>query len=134
MQIMDSRTHRPLRGRKVQITFSGSDGQFHHNAQSLEGSTDSDGIVIFDVNQPIPPVMNVFVWWAYPCSSPEAYSTLAVLKDGIVARWPLTGIKKSDNWCTANPKAPLPQQQPGKVVFFVHPMNRLAWAWHETWK
>ena len=64
VQIMDSRTHGPLKDRKVQITFSNSDGQSYHNAPSMEGRTDSDGIVIFEVNQPIPPVIGVFVWWA----------------------------------------------------------------------
>jgi len=134
VQIMDSRTHRPLTGHKVQITFSGMDGQFYHNAPRMVGRTGSDGVVVFDVNQPIPPLMDVFVWWAYPCSRPEVYSTPAVLENGVVARWPPTGVKKADKWCTADPQAPRPQEQPGKVVFLVHPMNRFVWDWYDTWK
>lgn len=134
VQIMDSRTHRPLKGRKVQITFTGMDGEFYHNAPRMIGRTGSDGVVVFNVNQPIPPRMDVFVWWAYPCSNPEVYSTRAVLKDGVVARWPPSGVKKADKWCTAGPQVSRPQEQPGKVVFFVHPMNRFAWAWYDLWK
>jgi len=134
VQIMDSRTHRPLKGRKVQITFSGMDGQWYRNAPRMIGRTGSDGVVVFEVKQPIPPLMDVLDWWAYPCSRPETYSTQAVLEDGEVAHWPSTGIKKADKWCTADSQAPQPQRQPGKVIFFVHPLNRFQYAWYDTWK
>jgi hypothetical protein len=134
VQIVDSRTHRPLKGHKVQITFSGMDGQFYQNAPRMVGRTGSDGEVVFDINQSIPPLMDVLVWWAYPCSNPEVYSTPAVLEDGVVARWSRTGDRKTDEWCTADPQVPRLQEQPGKVVFFAHPMNRFVWAWYDTWK
>ncbi|HVA17586.1 MAG TPA: hypothetical protein VMV59_07730 [Candidatus Dormibacteraeota bacterium] len=100
----------------------------------MVGRTGADGIVVFDVSQPVPPLVDVFVWWAYPCTSPEIYSTHAVLDDGVVGQWPASGIKKADKWCTASPQAPSPQEQPGKIIFFIHPLNRFVWAWYDTWK
>ena len=134
VQIMDSRTHRPLKGHKVQIMFSGMDGQWYHNAPNMIGRTDSDGNVVFEVKQPIPPMMDVVDWWAYPCSNPAVYSTQTVFQDGVVAHWPSTGISKADKWCTSDSQAPLPQKQPGKVIFFVHPLNRFQYAWYDLWK
>jgi hypothetical protein len=133
LQIVDSRTHSPLKGRRVQITFSGADGQYQ-DASAVTGRTASDGVVVFEIKQPIRPVMDVFVWWAFPCSRPEAYSTQTVIEDGVIAQWPPTGIKKLDEWCTANSQATRFQRQPGKVIFMVHPMNRFVWAWYDTWK
>jgi hypothetical protein len=134
VQIMDSRTHRPLKAREVQITFSGMDGEWYHNAPTIKGRTGPDGVVVLEVKPPVPPRMDVFVWWAYPCSIPEDFSTQEVLGDGVVAHWPLTGIKKADKWCTADSQAPQSQRQPGKVIFFIHPMNRFVWAWYDAWE
>jgi hypothetical protein len=133
VQIMDSRTHRPLKGRKVQITFSGTDRQFYNNAPRMIGRTGSDGVVVFKVGQPVPPFMGVFVWWAYPCANPETFSARSVLDDGVIAQWSHTGIKKADEWCTADPHAPQLQRQSGTVIFFVHPMNRFVWSWYDLW-
>jgi hypothetical protein len=132
IQIMDSKTLRPLKSHKVQITFSGTDGQWYHNAPRMIGRTGSDGVVVFEVKLPITPMMDVVDWWAYPCSNPEVYSTQTVFQDGVVAHWRSTGIGKADRWCTADSQAPLPQKQPGKVIFFVHPLNR--YAWYDLWK
>jgi hypothetical protein len=134
VQIMDSHDHRPLKHRKVQITFSGMDGQWYSQAHNMTGYTGSDGIAVFQVTEPVPPLVAVFVWWAYPCSRPENFSTESVIKDGVVAQWHLTGITKTDKSCAANPQAPQLVRQAGKVIFFVHPMNRFAWAWYDTWE
>jgi hypothetical protein len=134
VQIMDSHDHRPLKHRKVQITFSGMDGQWYSKARNMTEYTRSDGIAVFEVTEPVPPLIGVFVWWAYPCSRPETFSTDSVTKNGVVAQWPLTGIEKADKSCAADPRAPQPERQAGKVIFFVHPMNRFAWAWYDTWK
>src|SRR6266702_4085180 len=90
------------------------DGQWYHNAPKLIGRSGSDGVVVFEVKQPIPPLMDVLDWWAYPCSNPEAYSTRVVLEDGVIALWPTTGIKRADKWCTADSQSPQPQRQPGQ--------------------
>ncbi len=134
IQIMDSRTHLPLKGRRVQITFSGPDGQFYKKAPYKIGHTGSDGVVTFEVNEPIPPYISVFPWYAYTCSNTDtgAYSTRSILDDGILASWRLTGNKKADKWCAADSNVPQLPKQPGKVIVFVHPMNRFVWSWHDT--
>jgi hypothetical protein len=134
VQIVDSRTHRPLKGRRVQITFSGMDGQWYHNAPTMKGRTGSDGVLVLEVKQPVPPRMDVFVWWAYPCSFPEDFSTQEVLKEGMVGHWPPSRFKKAEKWCTADSDAPLPQRRPGEVIFFIHPMNWFVWVWYDTWE
>lgn len=88
IQVLDSQTHRPLRHRSVQVTLSGMDGQFYEHAPETTGRTGRDGIAIFKVNQPAPPIIGVFVRWAYPCSNTQAYSTSAVFKNGVVVHWP----------------------------------------------
>jgi hypothetical protein len=133
VQILDSRTHRPLKGRRVQITLSGMDGQWYHDSPMMVGNTGSDGAVIFKLGQPVPPLVGVFVWWTYECSEPEDFSVRSILEDGVVAHWPHIGIKKADKWCTADPQAPEPQKQPGTVIFFVHSMNRFVWTWYDLW-
>jgi hypothetical protein len=132
--IMDSRTHLPLKGRRVQITFSGLDGQFYNKAPRKIGRTGSNGVVAFEVNEPVPPFIGVFLWYAYTCSDTGAYSTRSVLDNGVVVRWRLTGQEKADKWCTADSQAPQPQEQPGKIVIFAHPMNRLVWSWYDTFR
>lgn len=134
IQVMDSRAHLPLKGRRVQVAFAGPDGQLYNKAPYKVGQTDSDGIVAFDFNEPIPPFIDVFLWYAYRCSDKEVYSTRSILDDGVVATWRLTGNKKADKWCAADSQAPQPQEQPGKVVIFVHPMNRLIWSWYDTFR
>ena len=131
VQIMDSRTHLPLKGRRVQITFSSQDGQFYDKAPSMVGHTGSDGVVAFEVNQPVAPNIAVFIWYAYVCSDTGGYSTGSILRDGVVASWHLTGNKKADKWCAADSQTPRPEVQPGKIIIFVHPMNRLVWSWYD---
>lgn len=134
VQVMDSHTHRPLKHRKVQITFSGMDGQWYHNAPWMIGRTGSDGVADFQFKGPAPPRISVFVWWVYPCSTSQDFLTQTILKDGVVAYWTHSGIKKSDRWCTADSQASQPQRQPGRVVVFIHPLNRFQYAWYDTWK
>lgn len=134
LQVMDSRTHLPLKGRRVQITFAGPDGQLYNKAPYKVGHTGSDGVVTFDLNEPIPPFIDVFFWYAYPCSDKEVYSTRSILDGGVVATWHLTGYKKADKWCAADSQAPQLQEQPGKLVMFVHPMNRFVWSWYDTFR
>jgi len=134
IQIMDSHTHLPLKGRRVEITLSAPDGQFYNKGPHKVGHTGSDGVAAFEVDEPIPPLIDVFLWYAYTCSDKEVYSTRSILDDGAVASWRLTGYKKADKWCTADPQAPQPQRQPGKVVIFVHPMNSLVWSWYDTFR
>ncbi len=129
---MDSRTHLPLKGRRVQITFSAPDGQFYSKAPYKVGHTGSDGVVTFELDEPIPPYIGVFLRYAYTCSDTGAYSTLSVLDDGILASRRLNGNKQAAKWCAADSNAPQLQKQPGKVIVFVHPMNRFVWSWYDT--
>jgi len=129
VRIMDSRTRRPLKKRKVQITFSGMDGQWYHEAMIMTGYTGPDGIAVFSVKQPVPPLMDVMDLAAYPCSFPEAFQMEAILENGVVASWPLSGIQKAERWCTPDSGAAEPQKRPGEVVFFVHPLN----LWQNFW-
>jgi hypothetical protein len=130
VQIMDSRTHRPLKGRRVQVTLP-PDGQLYNNSPSMVGHTGSDGDATFEVGQHVPPKIYVFLWFSYVCSDTGVYSTRSVLQDGVVASWHLTGNKKADKWCAADSQTPRPEVQPGKIIIFVHPMNRLVWSWYD---
>lgn len=129
VRIMDSRTHQPLKQRKVQISFSGMDGRWYDKGLTMTGNSGSDGVTVFVVKQPVPPRMNVVDLDAYPCSRPEDFPTQEVLANGVVARWTSSGIQKADKWCTADPIAGQPQKRPGEVVFFVHPLN----VWQNFW-
>ena len=132
LQIMDSRTHGPLKGRKVQITFPDT-FRPHKAAIGKVGRTGSDGVVAFDVDSAHPSI-DVFVWFVFACSDTGEYSTRTVLDDGVVSRWSLSGFKKTDKWCTADSQAPRQQKQPGKLVLLVHPMNRFVWSWYDTFR
>jgi hypothetical protein len=129
VRIMDSRTHRPLKERKIQITFSGMDGQWYHNAMIMTANTGSDGVAVFLVKQPIPPRLGIVDLEGYPCSRPEDFPTQEILENGVVASWPPSGIQKTDQWCTPGPQAAQPQKRAGEVVFFVHPLN----MWQNFW-
>ena len=123
-----SRTHLPLKGRRIEITLSAPDGHFYNKAPHKVGHTGSDGVAAFEVDEPIPPFIDVFLWYGYTCSDKEVCSTRSILDDGVVASWRFTGYKKADKWCTADSQTPRPQEQPGKIVIFVHPMNRFVWS------
>jgi hypothetical protein len=129
VQIRDSQTRRPLKGRRVQLTMSGMDGQWYHDARILIGKTGSNGVVAFDLKQPVPPQVDIVDLSGYPCSSPEAFQTREILERGVVGNWPHSGIKKADKWCTANPNTPPVEKQPSQVVFYVHPLN----PWQNYW-
>ena len=129
VRIMDSRTHRPLKRRKVQIIFSGMDGRRYLNTLVMIGHSGPDGVVVFEVKRPMPPRMEIVDLAGYPCSRPEDFVTREILENGVVAHWPRSGIPKADEWCTPGPQAAQPQQKPEEVVFFVHPLN---W-WQNFW-
>jgi hypothetical protein len=132
LQIMDSRTHAPLKDRKVQITFPDT---FRPDKAAIGkvGRTDSDGVVAFDVDSAHHSI-DVFVWFVFPCSDTEEYSTRTVLDDGVVSRWSLGSFKKTDKWCTADSQSPRLQKQPGKLILLVHPMNRFVWSWYDVFR
>jgi hypothetical protein len=130
VRIMDSRGHRVLEGRKVQVDWWDDNGKWH----PLIGHTAADGVVVFRMKQPIPPRIAVQDFWAYNCAIPREFATQEVLDHGVVAAWPHSGSKKADKWCTADPKAPQPQQRPGEIIFFVHPLNRFEYAWYSLWE
>jgi hypothetical protein len=129
VRIMDSQTHRPLKGRKVQVDWWDTNGKWH----PLIRHTAADGIVIFPIKEPIPPSIAVQDFWAYNCNT-EFFSTQEVLDHGIITHWPHSGIKKADKFCTPNPDASQLQQRPGEITFFVHPLNRFEYAWYSLWK
>jgi hypothetical protein len=121
VRIMDSRTHRPLKERKIQITFSGVDGEWYHNATIMTTNTGPDGVAVFLVKQPIPPKIDVIDLAGYPCSRPEAFHTQEILETGIVASWPASGIRKADQWCMPGPQVAQPQKKRGKLYSsFIH--------------
>jgi hypothetical protein len=68
IQILDSRTHRALDSRKVQIGFSGMDGQWRHNALIMVGNTGPDGMVAFEVKEPVPPPTGLPAGFGSPTS------------------------------------------------------------------
>lgn len=126
IRILHSKTHRPLKGRSVEVQFSGMDGKWYSNAQHLIGKTGSDGIVVFRLKQPVAPRIDIVDLEGYPCSHPEEFSSQDVLRIGVVAHWTLLGkpeTKKADDWCTPDLSAPELQATPGEIVFFVHPLT-----------
>jgi hypothetical protein len=126
VRILHSKTHRPMKGRKVEIQFSGNDGQWYSNAPHLIGQTGSDGVVVFRAKQPVAPRIDIVDLKGYPCSFPEEFSTQDVLQSGVVANWTIIGkqeTQKADEWCTPDPSAPQLQATPGELVFFVHPLT-----------
>jgi hypothetical protein len=125
VRILYSKNHHPMKGRRVEIQFSGMDGQWYQNAQHLIGRTQADGMVVFRVKQPVPPRIDIVDLKGYPCSDPEEFSTEEVLQKGIIAHWTLTGVQKADEWCTPDVTATQSQATPGEVVFFVHPLTFL---------
>jgi hypothetical protein len=126
IRILDSRTHRALGSRKVQIDLSGMDAQSY---QIMVGRTGPDGMVAFEVKEPVPPVVDIGDLASYPCSQPESFPTHDIMDSGVVARWPPSGFRKADRWCTPNPGVAQPTPKPGEVVFFVHPLN----VWENFW-
>ena len=126
---MDSRTQLPVRGRRVLIAFSGPDGQFYNKPAYKIGHTDRDGLAAFRVKEPVPPSVWVVLWYVDTCSDNRTFSTRAVLEDGVVSSCRPTEHDKS---YSAALQTPQPREQPGKIVIFVHPINRLVWAWHDT--
>ena len=135
VRIMDSKTRQPLKGRKVQISFSDMDGQWYNKSGvggwplTMTTRTGPDGIVVFSIKKPIPPLMDIVDLAAYPCSRPEAFPTQEILENGVIASWPLSGLQKADRWCTSDPHVTELQKRSGEVVFFVHPLN----AWQSFW-
>jgi len=129
VQVMDSRRHRPLKDRRVMIEFLDEKGDAIERLAD-EGRTGPDGVVFLKVGQPIPSRMSVRVLWDYPCSALAPFSTQAVLQAGIVA----SSIRGRNKWidkrCTADSQAPQPRSQPGKSIFYVHPMNRFVNWWY----
>ena len=130
VRIMDSRSHRSLKGRKVQVDWWDANGNWH----PLIGRTAADGVVIFRIKQPIPPRIAVQDFWAYNCAHPREFATQEVLGHGVVAAWPRSGSKKLDDWCTADLNDSQPQRRPGEIAFFVHPLNRFQYAWYSLWE
>jgi hypothetical protein len=129
VRILDSRTYRALGSRKVQIMFSGADGQWYHNALIMVGNTGADGTVVFEIKEPVPPLTDIVDLASYPCSRPEAFPTHDIIDGGVVAHWPPSGFRKTDQWCTPNPGIAQPTPKPGEAVFFVHPLN----MWENFW-
>jgi hypothetical protein len=118
-----------MKGRKVQITLSGMDGEWYRNAPIMTGRTGIDGVVVFEIKQSVPPRIDVGDLSGYPCWFPEYIATKEVFERGVVLHWRPSGIKKADKWCTPDSQAHEPQQKPGAVVLFVHPLN----AWQNYW-
>jgi hypothetical protein len=129
VQVMDSRTHRPLKGRRVEVSFLDKNMNFIRPLWT-KGRTGPDGVMALQVKQPIPPRMDVFILFVFPCSDTEDFSTQEVLGDGLVAHWTPRSFKKVEKWCTADSKAPQLERQPGKLILFVHPMNPFVWIWY----
>jgi len=125
VRIMDSRSRRLLKGRKVQVDRWDANGKWH----PLVGRTAADGVVVFRIKQPLPPRIAVQALWAYNCAIPREFATQEALDHGVVAAWPHSSSKKADKWCTADSNA-CQQQRPGEITFFVHPLNRLEYAWY----
>jgi hypothetical protein len=130
VRIMDSRSHQSLKSRKVQVDWWDANGKW----RPLIGRTAADGVVVFRIKQPIPPRIAMQDFWAYNCAIPREFATQEVLDHGVVAAWPHSAIKKADKWCTADSNASQPQQRPGEITFFVHPLNRLEYAWYSLWE
>ena len=125
VRILHSKNHHPMKGRRVEIQFTGIDGQWYQDAPHLIVRTHADGVAVFRVKQPVPPQFGIVDLKGYPCSFPEEFSAEEVLQKGVVAHWRLTGVQKADEWCTPDTSATQPQTRPGEVVFFVHPLTFL---------
>jgi hypothetical protein len=57
VRILYSKSHRPMKGRRVEIQFTGLNGEWYQNAPHLVGRTHADGVVVFHVKQPVPPAL-----------------------------------------------------------------------------
>ena len=128
VRILHSKTHRPLKGRKVEISFYGTDGKSYSGMGQQVGRTQSDRVAVFRVKQPVPALVNIQDLNGYTCSDPELFPTRDVMQSGAVAPWTPMGkqypdMQKADDWCTPDPNAPQHQATPGELVFFVHPLT-----------
>jgi hypothetical protein len=123
VRILHSKSHRAMKGRKIEIQFSGMDSAWYQKAGHLIEPTHADGVVVFRIKQPVPPRIDIVDLKGYPCSFPEEFSTEEIVQKGIIARWSSTGVQKADEWCTPDSNATQPQATPGEVVFFVHPLT-----------
>jgi len=130
VRVLDSRTHAPLKGRRIQVTLSGMDGQFHHEAITKIGRSGPDGLVVFDLGATVPPRVDVFDLSGYPCSSPEVFPISDILKDGVVAQVQISTYQKVIDWCTPDNGAAKIEQRPGGVGVLTHPLNILQNFWY----
>jgi hypothetical protein len=134
LQVLDAQTHRPVKGRPVYISFSAQKGLWPPNSLTMTVHTGADGIATFAVSEPVLSFFRVTVRRTFPCETAPSYRTSDVIHDGVVTHWTLDKSKKQNKWCTANPHVPDLQKRPRTIVFLVHPMNRFAWAWRDTWE
>lgn len=120
VRIVSAQTHQPMRGRRVQIDFYGTDS---HWLYGMAGSTDSDGVVIVNVNDPVPPKITVGELSDYACSAPEFFPTSEILKTGVIAG------RIADKQCVPRPDAPALKANVTELVVTVHRPNR----WQNFW-
>jgi hypothetical protein len=126
IQVMDSRTHRPLKRKRVDISFFDENGGVVQPPKRI-GKTGSDGVVVLNLKQPIPPRMGVGVWGVYLCTTQPNFPTQAILQDGVITSWKFGhGGDGKDKRCTAKSKAPQPQREPGRIILFGQTMNMSA--------
>ena len=139
VRILDSKTHRPLKGRFVQISFSGMEGKHSNDPFQQVGRTQSNGVAIFRVKEPVPPFVDIVDLNGYTCSEGEVFPTRDVIQNGVVAPlWIPKGmkypnLKKADQWCTPDPEAARPQTSAGEIVFLVHRLS-LWWRLRRDWE
>ena len=137
VRILDSKTHHPLKSRRVQITPM--DGKSYSDAPLQVGRTQSDGVAIFRVKEPVPLFIGILDLNGYGCTEGEVFPTRDIIQSGVVApSWIPIGkqdpkLKKVDQWCMPDPNAAQPQARPGEIIFFVHPLN-LWWRLRRDWE
>jgi hypothetical protein len=129
-----------MKRRIVEVQFFGVRGESYTNAPQLVGRTRSDGVVVFRVEEPVPPFIDIVDLKGYQCSNVGMFATVDVLRRGVVSPpWApkgkqSPGLRKVDQFCTPDPSAAQPDATPGEVVFYVHPLTlwqRLQRDWQQ---
>jgi len=118
---MDYKTGRPVKEHLIAILLSDSAGQITpHQSEELIRSTDTDGMAVFQVKEPLPPKVSVdtnsLADWN--CSATSGLSTSEILQHGIVGQYTL-----DPRWCRKKHSLPDASPVPGEIVIYVHQLG-----------
>jgi hypothetical protein len=132
-RVIDGRTGKPLAGVPVTLHFSNHATSYHPKPW-LRAVTDKDGLVVFNLPQPMPPrlMFGIELWkghGSWGCSSNMlVYCPGDVFRAGVIPEDTCQKVKNG------RPKPDLSHLTvvPGEVILFIMPVSRWSWGFHET--